>query len=128
MSRKHKMVCATLNYIEHFLILGSIIARYISISVFTSLFGILLGITSSAIRLKICTTTVESKKYWSIIKKKKKKHNKIALLAKSKLSNKEVLISMALIDSIISHDELFLIKNMLKKCIDMKEEIKSLKI
>ena len=122
------MVCATLNYIEHFLILGSIIARYISISVFTSLFGIPLGITSSAIRLKICTITVESKKYWSIIKKKKKKHNKIALLAKSKLSNKEVLISMALIDSNISHDELFLIKNMLKKCIDMKEEIKSLKI
>ena len=121
-------MCNSLNYIEHFLTLASIIAGCISISVFTSLFGIPLGITSSAIRLKICTITVESKKYWSIIKKKKKKHNKTALLAKSKLNNIEVLISMALIDSNISHDELFLIKNMLKKWIYMKEEIKNLKI
>ena len=34
MSRKHKKVCATLNYIEHFLILGSAIAGCISISSF----------------------------------------------------------------------------------------------
>ena len=29
MSRKHRMVCATLNYIEHFLILASEITGYI---------------------------------------------------------------------------------------------------
>ena len=33
MSRKHKKVCATLNYIEHFLILASAISGCISISV-----------------------------------------------------------------------------------------------
>ena len=43
------------------------------------------------------------KKYKSIIKKKKKKHDKILLLAKSKLNSIEVLISKVLIDSVISH-------------------------
>ena len=50
--RKHKKVCATLNYIEHFLILGSTITGYISISPLTSLVGILLGIISSTAGLK----------------------------------------------------------------------------
>ena len=40
----------------------------------------------------------------SIIKKKQKKHNKILLLAKSKLNSIEVLISKALIESVISHN------------------------
>ena len=51
MSRKHKKVCTTLNYIEHFLILASAITGCISISVFASLLGILIGITSSALGL-----------------------------------------------------------------------------
>ena len=51
MSRKHKKVCTTLNYIEHFLILASAITGCISISVFASLLGIPIGITSSALGL-----------------------------------------------------------------------------
>ena len=54
MSRKHKKVCTTLNYIEQFLTLASTITGCISISYSISLLGILIGITSSAIRLKIC--------------------------------------------------------------------------
>ena len=57
MSKKHKKVCTTLNYIEHFLILASTITVYISISAFASLIGIPIGITSSAIGLEICTIT-----------------------------------------------------------------------
>ena len=34
MCNKHKKVCATLNYIEHFLILGSAVTGCISISAF----------------------------------------------------------------------------------------------
>ena len=52
MSRKHKKVCTTLNYIEHFLILASTITGCISISTFASLLGIPIGIMSSAIGLK----------------------------------------------------------------------------
>ena len=54
MSRKHKKVCATLNYIEHFLILAFPITGCISISAVASLLGIPIRITSSAIGLKIC--------------------------------------------------------------------------
>ena len=53
-SKKHKKVCTTLNYIEHFLILASVIIGCISISVFASLLGICKGIVSSEIGLKIC--------------------------------------------------------------------------
>ena len=104
MSKKHKKVGITLNYIEHFLILASTITGGISISAFASSLGIPLGITSSAIGLKICGIIAGIKKYKSIIKKKKKKHDKIVLLAKCKLNSIEVIISKALIDSVISHD------------------------
>ena len=89
--------------------------------------GIPIGITSSAIGLKICAITAGIKKYKSIIKKKKKKHDKIVLLAKSKLNSIEVLISKALIDSNISHDEFVLMNNVLKEYDNMKEETKNLK-
>ena len=49
MSSMHKTFCTTLKYIEHFLILASTITRCISISDFSSLIGIPIGITSSAI-------------------------------------------------------------------------------
>ena len=57
MSRKLKKVCTILNYIEHFVILASTITGCISISAFASLIGIPIGITSSAIELKICAIT-----------------------------------------------------------------------
>ena len=111
LSKKHKKVCTTQNYIEHFLVLASTITGCIQITAFTYLVGIPIGITSSAIELKICAITAAIKKYKSIIKKKKKKHDKMVLLANSI----KVLISKALIDSVISHDEFALIKNVLKE-------------
>ena len=103
MNRKHKKVCTTLNYIEHFL------TGCIWIFAFASLLGIPVGITISAIGLNNCAIAAGIKKYKSIIKKNKnkKKHDKIILLAKSKLNSIEILISKALIDSNISHDEFF---------------------
>ena len=111
MSGKHKKVCTTLNYIEHFLILASTITGCVSIPAFASLIGIAIGIISSAIAAGV-------KKHKSIIKKKKNKHDKIVLLAKSKLNIIEVLISKVLINSVISHDEF-----LLKEYDEMKEEI-----
>ena len=115
---------------EHFLLLASTITEYVSISAFASLVGIPIGITSSAIGLKICSITTGIKKHKSIIKKKKKKHGKIVLLAKSSielLTSIEVLISKALINSVISHDEFVFINNALKEDNEIKEEIKNLK-
>ena len=48
MTKKHKKVCTTLNYIEHFLILASVVTGCISISAFASLLGILVQKTGSA--------------------------------------------------------------------------------
>ena len=73
MSRKHKMVSTTPDYIGHFLILVSASNGYISISSFASF----LGIASSAIGLKICVIAARIKKYKSIIKKKKNRYNSI---------------------------------------------------
>ena len=47
------------------------------------------------------------------------------MLTKSKLNIIEALISKALIDSDISHDEFVLINNVLEEFYDMKEEIRN---
>ena len=122
-SKKQKKVCTTLNYIEHFLNLTSTNTDNVSISAFASLFGIPIGITSSAIGLKYFTITVEIKT--SIINKKKKKHDIILLLAKSKSYSIKVLISKAVIDSVINHDEFVLINNELKEYEEILGEIKN---
>ena len=115
------------NYIEHSLILAFAINVCISIYAFASLLGILIGVAASAIWLKICKITAGIKKYKSIIKKKKKNHDKIVLLAKSKLNSIEVLISNTLIASNVSHDEFVLINNVLKEYDHIKEETTNLK-
>ena len=124
-SKKHKNICTALNYIEQFLVLASPITGCILISIFASLIGIPIGNTSSAIGLKIWAIPAGMKKYKQIIKKKKKNHDKIVLLTKYKLNSIEVLISKALIDSVISHDEFALINNVLKEYKKMKEEVKN---
>ena len=96
-SKKHKTVFTVLNYIEHQLIFVFPVSGRVSISAFT-LAGIHIGIASSEIELKICVITAGIKKYQPIIKKEKKKHDKIALLAKSRLNSVEVLTSKALVD------------------------------
>ena len=126
MNRKHKKVCTTRNCIEHLLILAATITGCIWISGFASV-GIPIGITISTMRLKICAIAAGIKKYNAIIKKKKKKHDKIVLLATSKLNRIIVLISKTLIDSNIVHDEFVLINNVLKEYDDIKEDIKKLK-
>ena len=77
----------------------------VSISVFVSLVGIPIGITSSVIGVKICVITAAIKIFKSVIKKMKKNHDNIVLLAKSKLNSMEVLISKAWNDSVVGHDE-----------------------
>ena len=51
-------------------------------------------------------------------------HDKIMLVGICKLNNIEVLISKALINSNIIHNEFGLTKNLLKEFYDTKEEIK----
>ena len=75
--------------------------------------------------LKIWAITAEINKHKSIINKNKKKHDKIVLLARTKLNSIVVLISNALIDSYVSQDHFVLVKNLLRECEYMNEEIKT---
>ena len=105
MSKNRKKVCATLNCIEHFLILAFKITE-IYFNFFLWLFD-----WYSYRSYELCNwiknlcNSRRNEKYKSIIKKNKKQHDKIVFLAKSKLNGIEVLIFKALIDSVISHDE-----------------------
>ena len=81
-------------------------------------------ITSSPLPIKICAISAEIKKYKSVKKKKKKKHDKTVLLGKGKLNTIEVLISEALIDSYVSHDEFILANDVVRQYNEEKEEIK----
>ena len=119
MSKKHKKTCRILNYINHLLIVTTKITGFITILLFVFLVGISIGNADSVINFLKCVITAAIKKYKSKIKKKK--HHKVVLLAKSKLNRIEILISKALIDSNISHNEFVLINNMLKEFCDMKK-------
>ena len=108
-----------MNYIGHSLIVIYAFTGSVSISAFASLVDIHIGITSSANTIKACVITAGIKKYISIIKKKKKNMIKLVLLAKAKLISIEVLLSKALIDSNISHDQFFLLNKVLKELLHM---------
>ena len=70
-----------------------------------SVVGALVGIASASFTLMFSLTTGIIKKLLSITRNKKKKHDKILMLAKSKLDSIETLVSQALIDMEISYEE-----------------------
>ena len=70
-------------------------------------------------------TTGIIKKLLSITRNKKKKRDKILMLAKSKLSSIETLVSQALIDMEISHEEFNAIIREKEKYERMKENVRN---
>ena len=72
-------------------------------------------------------TTGIIKKVLEITRNKKKKHNKIPILDKSKFNSIESLISQALIDLEISHEEFKTIVKEKEKYKKMKEDIRMMK-
>ena len=89
--------------------------------------GIPVGIAGSSVTLMFTIGTGLNKSLLQITRKRKKKHNKIITLAKSKFSTIETLLSSALNDSKISHEEFSSViteKNMYE---NIKENIKEIK-
>ena len=86
---KDDLICKALNYFEHFVFIFAV-SGCVLISVFVSLIGVPVGITNSALGWKTCAITVGIKKHKAIIKTKRKSHDKIVLLAKTKLSSSKV--------------------------------------
>ena len=63
MREKHKKVCNTLNHFENFSICILTVSACVSISVFASLFGVLVVIMIFSVGLKICAITAGIKKH-----------------------------------------------------------------
>ena len=78
----------------------------LSIASYAAVIGIQVGIAGSSLTLIFTISTDISKSLLKVTKKRKKKHNKIIALAESKLNTTETLLSSALNDSKISHEEL----------------------
>ena len=77
----------------------------LSIVSHAAIVGIPVGIAGASLTLIFTVTTGVVKKLLNITRKKNKKHNKIIALARSKLNTIETLISRALTDFDISHEE-----------------------
>ena len=78
---------------------------------------------SASFTLMFSLTTGIIKKLLSITRNEKKKHDKILMLAKSKLDSIETLVSQALIDMEISHEEFNAIIREKQKYERMKENV-----
>ena len=123
-SKKLNKYVTTFDYIDKILIVLSATTGGISIISFTSIIGAPVGITSASFTLIFSITTGIIKKLLSMTRKKKKKHDQILMLAKSKFSSIETLISQALNDMNISHEEFIAIFKEKDRYGKMKENIR----
>ena len=80
-------------------------ASFGTLSIASYAVGIPVGIASSSLTLIFTIGTGISKSLLKVTEKRKRKHNKIIALAKSKLNTIETLLSSALNDSKIRHEE-----------------------
>ena len=101
----------------------------LSISSYATVVGIPAGIAGAFLTLIFTVTTGVVKTLLNITRKKKKKHNKIIALARSKLNIIKNLISQALTDFEITHEEFSKIiyeKNNYEQIIDNIRSVKSI--
>ena len=124
-SKKLNKYVTVFDYIDKILIVLSATGSGVSIISFTSIVGAPVGIASASFTLIFSLTTGIVKKLLNIIRNKKKKHDKIFILAKSKWNIIEILISQALIDMDISHEEFVAILNEKDKYERMKDNLRS---
>ena len=95
----------------------------VSIASFATANGVPIGITGASFSLVFSLGTELVKRLLKATRNKKKKHNKIFILARSKLNSIEGKISEALINNQISHEYLITIINQEKNYRELKESI-----
>ena len=98
----------------------------LSIASYASVVGTPAGIACSSLTLVFTIGTGISKSLLKVTKKRKKKHNKIIVLARNKLNTIDTLLSSALNDSEISHEEFTNIITETNIYENIKENIKEL--
>ena len=124
-SKKLSKYVTAFDYIEKILIVLSEKSSGVCIILSASVVGAPVRIASASFTLIFSPTTGIIKKLLSITRKKKKKHDKILMLAKSKLNSIETLVSQALIDMEISHEEFNAIIREKQKYERMKENVRN---
>ena len=123
--KKLSKYVSVFDYIDQALIVLSATSSGVSIISFTSIVGAPVGIASASFTLIFSLTTGIVKKLLNITRNKKKKHDKVLMLAKSKLSSIEAFISQALIDMEISHEECITILKVKDKYEKMKDSLRT---
>ena len=103
--KKLNKYLVTFDYVNKIFITLSASFGTLSIASYASVVGIPAGITGASLTLVFTIGTGISKSLLKLTKKRKKKHNKIIILAKNKLNTIDTLLSNALNDSEISHEE-----------------------
>ena len=124
-SKKLSKYITAFDYLEKIINVLSATTGGVSIISFTSITGAPVGIASASFTLIFSLTTGIVKKLLNITRNKKKKHDEILMLAKTKLNSIETLISQALIDMVISHEEFITILNEKDKYEKMKDNLRS---
>ena len=102
-SKKLSKYVATFYYIEKILIVLSATSDGVCIISSVSVVGTPVGIAGASFTLIFSLTTGIIKNMLGLTRIKKKKHDKILMLAKSKLNSIETLVSQALNDMEISY-------------------------
>ena len=110
-SKKLSSYVTIFYYIDKILIILSATNSRMSIISFTSVVGASFRIASASFTLFFSLSTGIIKKLLNMTRKKKKKHDKILMLAESKFNSIETLISQALNDLNIGHEEFITILN-----------------
>ena len=116
------------DYLDKIFIALSASFGTLSIASYASVVGTPAGIAGSSLTLIFTIGTGISKSLLKLTKKRKKKNNKIIVLAKNKLNMIDTLLSSALNDSEISHEEFTNIINEANIYENIKENIKELTI
>ena len=119
-SKSNSKYIASLDYFDKSLNVLPILSGSISIASFASVIGAPAGIIGASCGLTFSITSGFVKKFLKTIRNKKKKHNKIVMLARSKLNSIESKISKALMDNEISHEDFETIINEEKKYRELK--------
>ena len=115
---------ASLEYLDKSLIALSVATGSISIASFATTVGVPVGIMSANYSFFFSITTRFVKIFLKTIRNKKEKHNKIVMLARTKLNSIDSKISETLINNEISHEDLMTILNNEKKYRELKETIR----
>ena len=124
-SKKVNKYVTVFDYIDKVLIVLSATTGGVSIISFTSVVGAPVGIASASFTLIFALTIGIIKKLLGTTRNKKRKHDKTFMLAKSKLNSIETLISQALNDIEISHEEFVTILKEKDKYEKMKKNLRS---